>query len=54
MQLKDQAASNWCGIATALTDETWQYLKVRQKDFEALHPGNFCELSVALVTPERF
>lgn len=52
VRLKDQAARNWCENATSLTDETWQYLKVRQKEFEELHPDNFSELSVALVTPE--
>ncbi len=47
--LKDQAAHNWCGHATELTDSQWQYLKVTQADFEMLQPDNFKELSVALV-----
>ena len=48
VRLKDQAARNWCENATALTDQTWQYLKVRQKEFEALHPDDFGELCIAL------
>ncbi|MFQ5677335.1 MAG: hypothetical protein ACE5G1_15715, partial [bacterium] len=50
VRLKDQAAHNWCDNATALTDESWQYLKVGQKDFETLHPGDFAELTLALAT----
>ncbi len=48
VRLKDQAAENWCENATSLTDESWHYLKVGQKDFEALHPTDFSELSIAL------
>lgn len=46
--LKDQAAQNWCANATELTEWDWHYLKVKQKDFEALHPESFHELRVAL------
>ena len=46
--LKDQAARNWCENATGLTENTWQYLKVKQGDFEKLHPDNFNELCIAL------
>ena len=46
--LKDQAAINWCENATELTDYNWRYLKVKQTDFEKLHPDSFQELLVAL------
>ena len=46
--LKDQAAQNWCANATELTEYEWHYLKVPQKEFEALHPENFQELQIAL------
>ncbi len=46
--LKDQAAMNWCDNATSLTDDTWNYLKIGQREFEQLHPDNFAELLVAL------
>ncbi|NCC72924.1 MAG: hypothetical protein EOM06_05960 [Sphingobacteriia bacterium] len=44
VKLKDNAAINWCNTATELTKENWNYLKVLQKEFEALHPDNFEEL----------
>lgn len=44
VKLKDGAAVNWCDSATHLTGQTWQYLKVPQKDFEKLHPESFEEL----------
>jgi type III restriction enzyme len=50
VKLKDNAAINWCNTATELTKENWKYLKVLQKDFEALHPDSFEEL-VAVVNP---
>ena len=46
--LKDQAAQNWCKNATKLTKFNWQYLKVKQHDFEKLHPDSFKELCIAL------
>lgn len=46
--LKDQAAENWCENATQLTDSNWRYLKVKQIDYEKLHPDSFQELLVAL------
>ena len=46
--LKDQAAVNWCGNATQLTKYTWHYLKVKQDEFEKLHPDSFLELLAAL------
>lgn len=49
--LKDQAANNWCDNATQLTESTWKYLKVPQKEFEDLHPATFQELYIALHQP---
>ncbi|TVL97718.1 MAG: hypothetical protein CV087_22075 [Candidatus Brocadia sp. WS118] len=49
--LKDQAANNWCDNATQLTNSTWKYLKVPQKEFEDLHPSTFEELYIALHQP---
>ena len=48
VELKDQAAQNWCNNATQLTKINWRYLKVNQNDFEKLHPDNFQELCIAL------
>jgi len=39
--LKDNAALNWCRIATELTNTKWEYIKVPQKEFEQLHPETF-------------
>lgn len=50
VKLKDNAAKNWCRIATELTDASWQYIKVPQKEFEQLHPDSFEEL-IAAVKP---
>jgi len=44
--MKDNAAQNWCETATELTDVNWSYIKVLQKDFEGLRPGDFEELQV--------
>lgn len=46
--MKDRAADNWCDNATQLTPSTWHYLKVPQKEFEALNPANFEELHIVL------
>jgi len=46
--LKDNAALNWCDAAAKLTGAEWRYLKVLEKDFERLNPGNFTELSVGV------
>ncbi len=48
VKLKDNAAINWCRIATELTDASWQYIKVPQKEFEQLHPDSFEELIAAI------
>jgi type III restriction enzyme len=41
---KDRAARLWCENATALTGTEWQYLKVPQKKFMELQPGDFEDL----------
>ncbi|MBK6932909.1 MAG: DEAD/DEAH box helicase family protein [Saprospirales bacterium] len=46
--MKDNAAQNWCATATELTGVQWNYLKVLQKEFEALRPEGFEELWVGL------
>lgn len=51
VKLKDNAAINWCNTATELTKENWNYLKVLQKEFEALHPDNFEELLAGVNPP---
>jgi type III restriction enzyme len=43
---KDRAARIWCENATLLTGIEWQYIKVPQKDFETLQPGDFADLAV--------
>ena len=54
VRLKDNAAINWCRIATELTDSTWEYIKVPQKEFEQLHPDSFIELIAAIKPPTLF
>lgn len=54
VKLKDNAALNWCNTATELTKENWNYLKVLQKEFEALHPDNFEELLAGVNPPSLF
>ena len=46
--MKDNAAQNWCETATALTGVQWNYIKVLQKDFEGLRPGDFGELMAGM------
>jgi len=52
--LKDRAAITWCENATELSEESWRYLKVPQKDFESLHPDSLEELVGALNPPALF
>jgi len=52
VKLKDNAAINWCTVATKLTGESCQYLKVPQKEYEQLHPDNFEELLAATTQPD--
>lgn len=54
VKLKDNAAINWCNTATELTKANWNYLKVLQKEFEALHPDNFEELLAGVNPPTLF
>ncbi|MGO9641151.1 MAG: DEAD/DEAH box helicase family protein [Candidatus Acidiferrales bacterium] len=42
---KDVAAVRWCENATSLTDKQWKYVKVPQKDFEALQPNRLADLA---------
>lgn len=51
VKLKDNAAINWCRIASELTESNWEYLKVPQKEFEQLHPDSFEELNAAINLP---
>lgn len=44
VKLKDEAATRWCENATTLTGVTWKYMKVPQKEYEALNPSSFEEL----------
>ena len=43
---KDAAASRWGENATELTGTAWRYLKVPQKDYEALRPSRLADLAV--------
>lgn len=49
--MKDNAAINWCLTASELTKESWNYLKVPQRDYEQLHPDTFDELLAAINVP---
>ncbi len=48
---KDRAASLWCENATRLTGTDWQYIKVKQKEYEQLQPDDFKELAVFTKRP---
>jgi type III restriction enzyme len=41
---KDRAAALWCENATELTDTSWRYLKVSQKEFQRLQPSDLADL----------
>ncbi len=41
---KDVAAVRWCENASELTDKQWKYVKVPQKEFEALQPSRLADL----------
>ncbi len=43
---KDRAAILWCESASELTDITWAYIKVPQKEYESLRPDTFADLAV--------
>jgi hypothetical protein len=42
---KDAAALRWCENATRLTGTEWKYVKVPQKEFQALQPSRLSDLS---------
>src|SRR6266404_6701900 len=42
---KDAAAIRWCETATELTGQAWKYLKIPQKEFEALQPARVSDLA---------
>ena len=42
---KDAAALMWCENATKLTGKPWRYIKVPQKDYEALRPSRLADLA---------
>jgi type III restriction enzyme len=41
---KDAAAVGWCETASQLTKGIWKYIKVPQKEFQALHPSRLADL----------
>jgi type III restriction enzyme len=41
---KDGAALRWCENASKLTGTEWRYVKVPQKDYEALRPSHLADL----------
>jgi type III restriction enzyme len=43
---KDRAARLWCENASTLTDTTWEYIKVRQKDFYEMQPTLFSDITL--------
>lgn len=42
---KDAAALRWCENASKLAGSSWKYMKVPQKDFEALQPRRLADLA---------
>ena len=42
---KDAAAVRWCETATELTGKQWKYMKIPQKEFEALQPTRLSDLA---------
>lgn len=42
---KDIAAARWCENATQLAGKPWRYVKVPQKEFQALQPNRLIDLS---------
>jgi type III restriction enzyme len=41
---KDVAAARWCENASKLSSTTWKYIKIPQKEFEALQPTSLADL----------
>lgn len=46
---KDVAAARWCENASFLTKTTWKYLKIPQKEFQALQPARLVDLAALQV-----
>jgi len=46
---KDRAALLWCENATVLTGKRWDYIKVRQTEYERLQPTAFADLGALAV-----
>lgn len=44
---KDRAATIWCENATLLTDTTWSYVKVPQREFVDLQPTSLADVTLA-------
>jgi len=42
---KDKAARRWCENATRLTETPWRYIKVLQKEFQALQPKTLADIT---------
>ncbi len=49
---KDRAARLWCENATRLTGTEWEYIKVRQNEYEQLQPDEFGDLIVFALQPD--
>lgn len=45
---KDVAAVRWCENASKLTDKRWRYVKIPQKEFEALQPSRLADLAALI------
>jgi len=43
---KDRAATMWCENASALTGESWAYLKVQQSEYKKLQADSFEDLKI--------
>lgn len=54
VRLKDEAAKNWCEKATKLSGNSWNYLKVPQKEYQLLRPELLSELVMALASGPVF
>ncbi len=48
---KDRAAALWCENATRLTGQSWQYILVRQEQYEQLRPDHLADLLAFAETP---
>jgi len=42
---KDAAAAHWCENATSLTGKQWRYVKIPQREYEALRPTRLADLA---------